>query len=168
MFIHSVILNLNIQERIYSLFHYCKKNSQKIFIGMVCLITAVVIPSCREGIINPGNPAGNLNEPLVSKSGNVYTFQIDAEKVSFLKTDNTLLNITETDVYVTVIDYQGGSVQIKVIGESKQVLYQALVTSDMSGKQASIINHLPESVSLLFQNFSGRLKIELSKKPFAF
>lgn len=166
MLIYSAILSLNVERKICLLFRFCKKNSLKILIGMICLISAEVIPSCREGIINPGNPVGNLNEPVVSKSDNVYTFQIDAEKVSFLRIDKTLLNITETDVYITVTDYSGGNVQLKIIGDNKQTLYQILIGANMGDKQATLINHIPESVSFLFQNFSGRFKIELSKKSF--
>lgn len=147
------------------LFNLILKNNSWVLIGIVFL-TVVQIPCCREGIINPGNPVGNLNEPVISRSENNYSFQIDADKVSFLKTDSTLLHITETDVFITVTGYGGGTVQIRVIGESKLTLYQALIANNIDGKQATIINNIPASVSYHFQNFSGKFKIGLSRKLF--
>lgn len=128
-------------------------------------VSAFAFSSCREGIIDPHNSVGNVNEPVVFKSSDAYTFQIDAKNITFTKTDETFLDITETDVVLTLKDYSGGSVFVKVIADNLSTLYDGQLAENISGKQTSVINHIADKVHLEFNNFSGNLRIQLVKTP---
>lgn len=132
---------------------------------LLTTIMFVALPACREGIIEPGRAVGNINEPVTLKTGQVYSFQIDAQKISFAKQDKTFLDFTNTDVSLTVTNYSGGTVFLKVIGDNKDVLYEEVIDRNFNGIQESIKNHVAEIVNLSFNNFSGNMKIQLTKTP---
>lgn len=129
---------------------------------------SVALSSCREGIIDPQNSVGNLNEPVIFKSASAYTFLIDAKNVTFTKIDQTYLDITKTDIGITVSDYSGGTVYINVIGDNLSTLYNNQISNDINGKQASIENHIADKLHVEFYNFSGKLKIQMTKTPRSF
>jgi len=141
------------------------KTINNILYFYLTIIMFFVLQSCREGIIEPGMPVGNINEPVILKTGQAYSFQIDAEKISFQKNDQTFLDITETDVSLTVTNYTGGSAHLKVVGDNKEILYEELIDRNFSGIQESIKNHVADVVNLNFNNFSGRIKVQLTKTP---
>jgi len=140
-----------------------KNSNFKLFAAVILIIAA--FPSCREGIIDPQNSVGNLNEPVIYKSANAYTFQIDAKDVTFTKIDETFLDITQTDLELNVRDYSGGTVYIKVIGDNLATLYDDQINNDINGKQATIVNHIADKLQVEFYNFSGKVKIQLTKTP---
>lgn len=129
------------------------------------IIFSAAIPSCREGIVDPGNSVGNVNEPVVEKNAYAFTFQIDARNITFTRSDETYLDITSTDIAVTLKDYSGGSVHVQVVADNLSTLYDNLLTSEISGKQTSVINHIAQKVRFDFQNFSGKLKVQLTETP---
>lgn len=141
----------------------------KIYILFSALIVfSVAISSCREGIIDPGNSVGNINEPVVEKTAYAFTFQIDAKNISFTRSDETYLDITKTDIAISLKDYSGGSVHVQIIADNLSTLYDDVLAGEVSGKQTSVINHIAQKVRLDFRNFSGKLKVQLTKTPNSF
>jgi hypothetical protein len=129
------------------------------------LFLIAALESCREGIIEPGNSVGNVNEPVVLKSPDAYIFQIDAKNITFSKTDETFLDVTDTDIILNLSDYSNGSVHMRVIADNLSTLYNELLSNDISGLQKSVINHVVEKVQFEFSNFSGKFKVKLVKSP---
>ena len=140
---------------------------QNIFliISIRVLLTLIIFVffSCRENILSSENSIGNINEPIKTKTQESYTFEINASKITFNETDDTQLNITRADVFVSVNNYSSGIVSITVIGDNKLDLYSISFTDNGTGQTAKIINHVPEKVRLEFINFSGNLKVRVTK-----
>ncbi len=142
-------------------------NKQKIFLTIAAsvLLTLFVFSflSCRENILTTENSLGNINEPVKTKSPENYTFEINASKITFNETDETQLNITRADVFVSVMNYSSGIVSVTVVGDNKLDLYTATLTSNETKQPAKITNHVPENVRLEFRNFSGNFRIRVTK-----
>ena len=134
-----------------------------ISIRVILTLIIFVFFSCRENILSSENSIGNINEPIKTKSPESYTFEINASKITFNETDNTQLNITRADVFVSIRNYSSGIVSITVIGDNKLNLYSASFTDNTAGQSTKITNHVPEKVRLEFRNFSGNLKVRVTR-----
>lgn len=134
-----------------------------ISIRVILTLIIFVFFSCRENILSSENSIGNINEPIKTKSPESYTFEINASKITFNETDNTQLNITRADVFVSIRNYSSGIVSITVIGDNKLNLYSASFTDNAAGQSTKITNHVPEKVRLEFRNFSGNLKVRVTR-----
>ncbi len=137
-----------------------------IFTLSIRLLFSIIIFSsfsCRENILTSENSIGNINEPIKSKTFENYTFEINASKITFNETDETKLNITRADVFVSVTNYSSGIVTATVVGDNKLDLYSTSLTKNGSENTGKITNHVPEKVRLEFRNFSGNFRIRISK-----
>jgi len=126
------------------------------------IILQFTLQACRENVLTI-NSVGNINEPVKSKSPESYTFEINASKITFNETDDTQLNITSADVFVSVKDYSSGIVSVTIIGDNKLNLYSASLTENGNAQTVQIRNHVPEKVRVEFRNFSGKFKIRVSR-----
>ena len=140
-----------------------KKIILKISFCIFIAITVFSFFSCRENIITTENSIGNINEPVKSKSPENYTFEINASKITFNETDETQLNITRADVFVSVTNYSSGIVSVTIVGDNKLDLYSASLTNNGTGQPAKITNHVPEKIRLEFRNFSGNFRIRVTR-----
>jgi len=138
---------------------------KNIFLIASVIFMIAALESCREGIIDPGNSVGNVNEPVVLKSSDAYIFQIDAKNITFSKTDETFLDVTDTDIILELKDYSSGSVHVRVIADNLSTLYNELLSNDINGLQKSVVNHVVEKIQLDFNDFSGNLKVKMVKSP---
>ena len=142
----------------------CKRNIFFI-ISIRALLTLIIFIffSCRENIISPENSPGNINKPVKIKSSESYTFEINAFKITFNETDDTQLKITRADVFISITNYSSGMVSVTIVGDNKLDLYSLSFTGNTNGRFAKITNHVPEKVRLEFKNFSGSLRLKVTR-----
>lgn len=126
------------------------------------LLTTFVITSCREEIISPENNGGNVNEPYTSNTRNSYTFIIDAQNLSQYVIDYPNINYFNSKVFVSVADYSAGSVEILVLNKSRDVLYRNKLNKTTVGEYAEVEGVLPAVLEFRFNNFSGKIKFQLT------
>ena len=136
-----------------------KKNNYYLF----CFIFLAVlfINSCREEIVSPNNPAGNVNEPVQYHSNTSYTFIINADKISKSVNNFTSFSTTNVRLYTSVVDITSGSVQVFLLDSYNHAWYSRTFASetknsaiDFSGNQANLIQ-------IKMNNFTGKLKVQL-------
>ena len=65
-------------------------NLKKIKIFLYSLL--LIFFSCREEIISPDNPTGNINEPFLTRTGNSYIFSINASNITAMKNNSPNIN----------------------------------------------------------------------------
>lgn len=118
--------------------------------------------SCREEIVPPDNPAVNVNEPFLTRTGNSYIFSINADKMTTSITDHTFLKTIRSKVYSVITDYSSGYVELEVKTSWNGVLYNEIFENDTRGTLQDIIGSRPEIIVVNFHNFTGKLKITLS------
>lgn len=138
----------------------------QISIIIIASFLTISFSSCRENIITNENSLGNINEPVKSKTPESYSFEINASKITFNETDETQLNITNADIFISVSEYSSGFVSITVIGDNLSNLYSTSFTDNGSSPPQKITNHVPEKIKVNFQNFSGKLKISINRTIF--
>jgi hypothetical protein len=123
----------------------------------------LVFISCREEIIPPGNVAGNINEPSLTRTSNSYIFSINASKITTSITDNTFLNTFKARIYSVIADYSSGYVEIEVKTDRNNILYSEVFEDDTRGTLKNIEGSRPDIIVVNFQNFTGRLNVTLSR-----
>lgn len=134
-------------------------NKIKIFLFLFVL----AFVSCREEIIPPGNITGNINEPTLTRTSNSYIFSINASKITTTVTDNTFLNTFKAKIYSVIADYSSGYVEIKVKTDRNNILYSEVFEEDTRGTLKNIEGSQPDVIVVNFQNFTGKLKVTLSR-----
>ena len=107
--------------------------------------------SCREEIIPPGNPASNVNEPSLTRTGNSYIFSINADKITTSITDKTFLKTFRSKIYSVITDYSSGYVELEVKTSWNSVLYNEIFENDTRGALTDIIGSRPEIIVVNFQ-----------------
>jgi hypothetical protein len=135
------------------------KKSSYYLIGMLLLL--VLIPSCREEIIAPGNAAGNVNQPVRLQSGSTYTFIINAENLSTSFRDYPGVNSTHAQLILTLEDYSKGQATFYIFDYSNRLLYNKVIKDNFKTISASLSGRTPDIISVNFSNFTGKLKIQV-------
>ncbi len=130
---------------------------------LIITVCVIALNSCREEIISPDNIAGNVNEPVKMNTYNSYSFLINAENISSTVTDSSPFTGLKMSCYVTIVDYNSGSVQITVSGKFNYLLFQETFASNISSFANVLEGNSPEYIQLKFRNFSGKLRFELNK-----
>lgn len=125
------------------------------------LLILILIPSCREDIIPPGNAAGNVNEPVRLKSGLSYTFLINAVNFSTSFRDFSGISSTHSHLILSLDDYSQGQANILISDYSNQLLYNKLLKEDFQPTSISLAGRTPDVIILSFTNFTGKLKIQV-------
>ena len=117
--------------------------------------------SCREYIIPPDNPIGEINETIRLTSNNSYTFILNANNISTTVQDHPGLNSQHSVLVITLTDYEQGNVSLKVSEFSKQLVYQKTMTDNIDQLAINLDYVSPDIVNIIFTNFTGKLKIEV-------
>jgi len=122
-----------------------------------------LIFGCREEILEPYNPAGNTNQPFQEKKLNYYSFVLNAENLTYQIESELNFNSADARILVSVLDRQSGSVRINILNNTKNLIYTANIETEVQDLVDRIQGNIPDKVKIIFTNFSGKLRIQLSK-----
>ena len=125
---------------------------------------SVLLISCRQEIVPPDNPAGNINEPVYTRTNFSYSFAINASRITRTVIDNTYLNTTSSRIYLVISDHSSGSVEIKVQNDNSFVLYSSVFDNDTDGIFRELDGYQPNIITLNFIDFTGKFKFTLTDR----
>ncbi len=128
---------------------------------IITLLSIFLFSSCREDVVAPGNPAGNINQPVRLKSNSSYTFIINAENISFYLLDYSGITSRHSELFLSLDDYKQGRVSFNIVEYSNQLVYQRQLTDNVSQMTVSLEGSIPDIINISFTNFTGKLKIYL-------
>jgi hypothetical protein len=134
----------------------------KFFLQILSL--SVLLISCRQEIVPPDNPAGNINEPVYTRTNFSYSFAINASRITRTVIDNTYLNTTSSRIYLVISDHSSGSVEIKVQNDNNFVLYSSVFDNDTDGIFRELDGYQPNIITLNFIDFTGKFKFTLTDR----
>jgi hypothetical protein len=129
----------------------------------ILLLGILLLPSCREEIIPPNNPTGNVNQPVKEVTLNSYSFLINAGEITYNLYDYIKFENSRAQVFISIVEYSSGSVEISLIGKSKRIIYSKRVESDINGEYSRINNEVPDAVIINFKDFTGKFKLTVSQ-----
>lgn len=131
-------------------------------IRIFLFFTLLLFFSCREEIIPPGSPVGNVNEPLLTRTDNSYIFSINASNITASVSDYTFLETFEANIYSIIADHSSGYVQVQVKSNTNSVLYSEIFENNTRGTLENISGAQPRIIAIDFQNFTGKFQVTLS------
>jgi hypothetical protein len=134
----------------------------KFFLQILSL--SVLLISCRQEIVPPDNPAGNINEPVYTRTNFSYSFAINASRITRTVIDNTYLNTTSSRIYLVISNHSSGSVEIKVQNDNNFVLYSSVFDNDTDGIFRELDGYQPNIITLNFIDFTGKFKFTLTDR----
>ena len=128
----------------------------------ILFIVILIITSCREDIIEPGNFAGNVNEPIQDNQMNNYSFLINAQDFSSSFSVSTNFNYNTSRILLNSSEIEKGLVTIVIKDDLGVLLFSSIVETELTNKTEKISGAIPGKIDISFRNFTGKLKISLS------
>ena len=132
------------------------------FILQIFISFLLLFISCRQEIVPPDNPAGNINKPQLTRTNFTYTFSINANKITKKIVDYTYLNTFKSRIYAVINDHSSGSVEIIIKADQNNVLYSAVFDNDTNGTFTKIEGQQPKVIIINLNDFTGKLKVTLT------
>lgn len=111
--------------------------------------------------MDPENNSGNVNEPYRSSQSNSYTFILNADKISQKVIDYPRITYPNSRIFISVLDYSSGSVEITVLSQTKEILFKSILVEDNKGTYKFLQGTIPDMIEINFTNFTGKLKFQL-------
>ena len=125
------------------------------------LFSLILFGSCREDIVPPNNPAGNINEPVQTRTNNSYTFVINANNISKSVSNYLSLYSTNMRLYTSVLDISSGSVQIFLLNSYNYAWYSRTIATEIQDNYVELTGNYPNQIQIKMNNFTGKLKVQL-------
>lgn len=132
-------------------------------IKLFLIISLMILTGCREEILEPYNPAGNVNQPYQEKKLNYFNLVMTASNLTYEFDSDLNFNSSDSRILVSVIDRQSGTVTINVLNDNRNLIYIASIETEVPNLIDRIQGNIPNKVKVIFKNFSGKVRIQLSK-----
>lgn len=126
---------------------------------LLAVLSLILFDSCREEIIPPNSPLTNLNEPVRLVSNGTYTFILNANDISATYKDYSGLSGIHSIVNISLDNYTGGTVIFHIYNNSEQLIFQKSMSDNIEEFSQHLDNEYPSMVHIIFNDFSGKLKI---------
>ena len=137
---------------------------KQIFIYIYFVVTVLLLfISCREDIIAPDNFATNVNEPIFINEFNSYSFVINAQNISIDAVYNTNFSANTSRISITIVDYASGYVNVRIIDKQSNNRFNYFGNDEEDFFTQSLNGYVPAFVEIKAVDFSGKLKIQLSR-----
>ncbi len=137
-----------------------------LFISSVSIYLLLINISCRVDIIEPNNPAGNKNIPVREGKENYFNVAINADKLTTEMNFDANFSSEVNSILLKVNDKQSGTCTLRIISSDNRILYSSIIEiSDIDVRQR-INQGIPSKIRLIYDNFTGKIKIVISKSSF--
>ncbi|UCH65736.1 MAG: hypothetical protein JSW63_00965 [Ignavibacterium sp.] len=130
---------------------------------LILVILILLTAACREDIIEPDTFVGTVNEPVQINRLNSYTFIIHAQNMSVNVINNTYIASFTSRISITIVDHSSGYVSINVIDREENSRFSYFGNEDENLFTESIIGYVPSRIGIRAVDFSGKLKIVVTK-----
>lgn len=132
-------------------------------IKLLLIISLIFLSGCREEILEPYNPAGNVNQPYQEKKLNYFNLVMTASNLTYEFDSDLNFNSSDSRILVSVIDRQSGTVTINILNDKRNLIYIASIETEVPGLVDRIQGNIPNKVKIIFKDFSGKVRVQLSK-----
>lgn len=132
-------------------------------IKLFIIISLIILSGCREEILEPYNPAGNVNQPYQEKKLNYFNLVMTASNLTYEIDSDLNFNSSDSRILVSVIDRQSGTLTINVLNDKRNLIFIASIETEVPGLIDRIQGNIPNKVKIIFKDFSGKVRIQLSK-----
>lgn len=132
-------------------------------VKLFLIISLISLSGCREEILEPYNPAGNVNQPYQEKKLNYFNLVMTASNLTYEIDSDLNFNSSDSRILVSVIDRQSGTLTINVLNDKRNLIFIASIETEVPGLIDRIQGNIPNKVKIIFKDFSGKVRIQLSK-----
>lgn len=134
---------------------------QSILFGFLILI--ISFNACREGILQPEEFVTNPNEPVQINEQNRYTFLLNAVNLSIDVMNNARFSSFTSRISISIIDHSSGSIIVSVSDRESVRRFSYTGNKEENLFSEALVGYIPEEIRIIAQNFTGKLKIQLSR-----
>lgn len=132
-------------------------------IKLFLIISLIILSGCREEILEPYNPAGNVNQPYQEKKLNYFNLVMTASNLTYEIDSDLNFNSSDSRILVSVVDKQSGTITINILNDRRNLIYIASIETEVPGLVDRIQGNIPNKVKIIFKDFSGKVRIQISK-----
>lgn len=132
---------------------------KRYFLIIICMF----LISCREEILEPFNPAGNINQPFQENKLNYFNIVMTASNLTYEFEVDLNFNSSDSRIFISVVDRQKGNVTVNVLSENKNLIYVASIETEIPYLIDRIRGNVPNKVKISCSDFSGKIRVQLSR-----
>ena len=127
------------------------------------MIFILLTTACREDIIEPDTFVGVINEPVQINEPNSYTFIIHAQNISVNVTNNTYISSFTSRISISIADHSSGHVRVSITDRDNNSRFSYFGNEEEGLFSEALSGYIPAHVWIRATDFSGKLKIEVTK-----
>ena len=124
-------------------------------------LTLILLFILLKGFL--GSDTEKIDNLQQIKQPNSYTFFINAENITIDVVNNALFSSTMSRITISIVNYSSGSVNVRVIDPQSISRFNYFGSDDENLFTETLNGYVPQSVGIKTINFSGKLKIQLTK-----
>lgn len=132
------------------------------------IITPAVLlhfTSCREEIIPPFTPSGNINEPVQQITADSYSFTINAQSISDSLIDHTFFKFSNSRLYLSLFGHLSGAVELTIYDRGRNIIYRSTLDRNFQSPSLALKGSIPDVVQIFFTRFTGKFTIQIIQDP---
>ncbi len=137
-----------------------------IYIIFKLLLIVILFVSCREDIIKPEVFVESVNEPVQLNGTNSYSYFLSGKNFTSNLTIPTYINGNSSRVNITLAEYSNGYAQIIIRDSEGSERYSYFMNENISMFTDVTEGYSPRSIEIKTVNFTGNLKIKITKNNF--
>ncbi|AFH49929.1 Hypothetical protein IALB_2226 [Ignavibacterium album JCM 16511] len=130
---------------------------------VILSILLLAFTSCREEILEPYNPAGNVNQPFEENKLNYLNLVMTASDLTYDFEINLNFNSSDSRILISVVDFEKGNFTLNVLNENRGLIYVASIETEIPNLIDRIQGNIPKKVRISCKEFSGKVRVQLSK-----
>lgn len=131
--------------------------------NFLIILSFISLTFCREEILEPYNPAGNVNQPFQETKLNYVNLVFTGEKFSAEFDVELNFNSSESRILISVVDRKEGNVTVNILNENNSSIYKATIETEVPNLIDRIRGNIPNVVKINCSQFSGKFRLQLSK-----
>jgi hypothetical protein len=139
-----------------------KRSSQGNILFLIIILSNIII-SCRENIVSPDEFATNINEPVQINEQNSYTFLLNAEELSIDVMNDAMFSSFTSRISISILDHTSGYIRVTIADRESVSRFNYYGNEEESLFTEALNGYIPGKIGIKAVNFTGKLKIQLSR-----
>ena len=130
------------------------------------LLILILVIGCREDVIKPEVFVENINEPVQIRETNSYSYFLSGKNFTSNLVIPAYINGNSSRVNITLVEYSSGYARIIIRDSEDSERYRNFINEDISMFTDVTAGYSPKTIEIKTVEFTGNLKIRISKNGF--
>ncbi len=139
---------------------------KKVLIVFEFVLLTIFIFGCREEIVTPDTLVQSVNQPVQINETNSYSYFLSGKSFTSKLVIPAYISGNSSRINITLVNYNSGYANIIIKDSQGSERYRHFMAEDISMFTDVTEGYMPKTIEIRTFEFTGDLKIKLSKNAF--